>query len=318
MWETKITQMLGIQYPIIQGAFGGFGTSELAAPVSDAGGLGIITGNALGTPEALREDIRKAKSMTAKPIGVNLTAVGFWNIEGMCEVAIEEGITVVETAGFRADQYGKILKEAGVVWIHKVATMKHALAAERQGVDAVVVVGLEGAGFKSIIQLPTMIAIPWAARQLKVPLIAAGGIADARGFMAALAMGSEAVYMGTAFMATKECPIPDSYKQILVEGDPTEPKFRERNLAPPEAKEYAKVMSERGNVPEGEWLIKLERVLLKESAELPTEANFMEEVMRLAPGSLAVSVIDGVPTVKEFIDGLISEAEDIRRRWALG
>ena len=319
MWETKITKMLGIKYPIIEGAFGGFGTSALAVAVSEAGGLGMITAGAFRTPEELRADIRRAKSLTQKPFGVNLTAM-IPRIDEMREVAIEEGVGVVETAAYRADVHGQRLKEAGVKWIHKVATMKHALAAERQGADAVVVVGLEGAGFKSVTQLPTMIAIPWAVRELNVPVIAAGGIGDGRGFMAALAMGAEAVYMGTAFMATKECPISDKFKRILVEGDPTDPKFRDRNLLPPKMEEYQKVLKERGSTVESEWLLKLERVLLKESADVP-EGDWwnieLEEVFRMAPGSLAVAFIDGVVTVRELIEKIIGEAEAIRRRWAI-
>lgn len=321
MWKTRVTEMLGIQYPIIQGAYGGFGTSAIAAPVSEAGGLGLITAGAFNNIDKLRDDIRKAKATTGKPVGVNLTAMGMISLDEVCDVVIEEKVPVVETAGYRCDVYGKRLKQAGIIWIHKVATMKHALAAERQGADAVVVVGLEGAGFKSTIQLPTMIAIPWAVKELKVPVIGAGGIADAHGFMATLAMGAEAVYLGTAFMATKECPIPDAYKQLLVDGDPVDPKFRDRNLAPPNPEDFQKVMNQKGTVSQDEWLMKLERVLLKESPddlpkEMPTEIP-IEEVLKLAPGSLAVAVIDKVKTVKELIDELISGAEDIRRRWSL-
>jgi len=321
VWKTRVTEMLGIQYPIIQGAYGGFGTSAIAAPVSEAGGLGLITAGAFNNIDKLRDDIRKAKATTGKPVGVNLTAMGMISLDEVCDVVIEEKVPVVETAGYRCDVYGKRLKQAGIIWIHKVATMKHALAAERQGADAVVVVGLEGAGFKSTIQLPTMIAIPWAVKELKVPVIGAGGIADAHGFMATLAMGAEAVYLGTAFMATKECPIPDAYKQLLVDGDPVDPKFRDRNLAPPNPEDFQKVMNQKGTVSQDEWLMKLERVLLKESPddlpkEMPTEIP-IEEVLKLAPGSLAVAVIDKVKTVKELIDELISGAEDIRRRWSL-
>ena len=261
--------------------------------------------------------------MTSKPFGVNLTALGMASVQQMCEVVIEEKVPVVETAGYRCDVFGKQVQEAGIIWIHKVATMKHAQATEKQGADAVVVVGLEGAGFKSTIQLPTMIAIPWAVKELNIPVIAAGGIADAHGFMGAMAMGAEAVYLGTAFMATKECPIPDAYKQILVDGDPVDPKFRDRNLAPPKPEDYQKVMSERGQVSQEEWLMKLERVLLKESPddlpkEMPTHIseNEIQEILKLAPGSLAVAVIDKVKTAKELIDEIMSGAEDIRRRWA--
>ncbi|MBM3133110.1 MAG: nitronate monooxygenase, partial [Chloroflexi bacterium] len=260
MWHTRITEMLGIKYPIIQGAFGTFGTADFAVPVSEAGGLGMITAGGFQTPERFREELRKAKSMTKKPIAVNLTVMGCPHIEATRDVIIEEGgVVAVETAPIRADYLGKPLQQHGIKWIHKVASVKHALAAERQGADAVVIVGLEGAGFKSMDQVPTLIAIPWAARVLKIPVIAAGGIGDGRGFMAALMMGAEAVYMGTAFMATKECPISEKHKQFLVKSDPSEPKIRERCLTPPNLGEVAKVMAERNKIPEHEWLWKLER-----------------------------------------------------------
>jgi len=324
IWRTRITEMLGIEYPIIEGAYGTFGTSALAVPVSEAGGLGMITATALRTPEGLRQDIRRARSLTAKPFGVNLTVMTCPSVDEMCQVVIEEGVPVVETASYRADIYGKRLQAAGIKWIHKVATVKHALAAEQQGVDAVVIVGLEGAGFKSTLQLPTLVSIPWAVKQLKIPVIAAGGIGDARGFMAALAMGAEAVYLGTAFMATRECPISESHKQSMAEADPTEPKYRERCLAPPKPEELARVMAERESLPEAKWLLKLERVMLKDSADVTdllgddlTEEAMEEEILRSLPGSLAVAVIDRVVSVGELIGNMISEAEEIRRRWSI-
>ena len=172
-WNTTVTELLGSKYPIIQGAFGGFGTS---APVSEAGGFGIITASSWRTPERLREDIKKARSMTDKPFGVNLSVGLCPRIDEMREVAIEEMVPVIFTSAYRADNHGKRIQEAGLKWVHKVATVQHALAAERQGADAVVIVGLEGTAFKSIFQLPTLISITTAVKQLKVPLIAAGGI----------------------------------------------------------------------------------------------------------------------------------------------
>ena len=316
--------MLGIDYPIIEGAYGSFGTSALAVPVSEAGGLGMITATALRTPEGLRQDIRRARSLTDKPLAVNLTVMTCPSIDEVCQVIIDEGISVVETASYRADTYGKRLQAAGIKWIHKVATVKHALAAEQQGVDAVVVVGLEGAGFKSSLQLPTLISIPWAVKQLKIPVIAAGGIGDGRGFMAALAMGAEAVYLGTAFMATRECPIPERHKQSMAAADPTEPKYRERCLAPPRPEELARVMAERDSMPVDSWLRKLERVMLKDSPDSAdadwdnlTEEAIEEEILRSLPGSLAVAAIDGVVSVRDLIENMISEAEEIRRRWSI-
>jgi len=287
MWQTRITEMLGIEYPIIQGAYGGFGTSAIAGPASEAGALGIITANALRTPERLREDIAKARAMTDKPIGVNLSPRSMSNADEMVEVIIEAGIKVVETAGMNTEVYGKRLKEAGVVWIHKVATVRHALSAEQQGADAVIIVGIEGAGHKSPVQVTTLINIPLAAKVIKIPIIAAGGIGDARSFMAALVMGAEAVYMGTVFMATKECPISDRYKQSIVDRSPFEPAFRARVFAPPGA-----------------------------ATSEPTPGRDEEEE-RMSAVSLAVSTVDKIVTVKELIQDIITGAEAIRKRWAL-
>lgn len=320
MWKTRITEMLCIKYPIIEGSFSGFGTSALAAPVSEVGGLGMITAHALRTPEKLREDIRRLKSKTDKPFAVNLSIPICRNVDKMVEVIIDEGAPVVETSGARADAVGKRVQAAGIKWIHKVASVRHALSAEAQGVDAVVIVGLEGTGFKSPLTLPTLITIPWAVRQIKIPIVAAGGIGDSYGFMAALAMGAEAVYMGTAFMATKECPIPDSYKHKLVENTPDDPKIRSSILTPISADEYQKVIKEKGTIPEREWFMKLEEV----AANVPSDIFFSEETyyepeetLKIAPGSLAVAVIDRVVTVKELIENIIAGAEAIRKRWSI-
>ncbi len=324
IWKTKITEMLGMKYPIIQGAFGGFGTSALAAAVSQAGGLGMITSNAFKTPEKLREDIQRLKSKTDKAFAVNLTMGPSANLlDEMVDVIIDERVPVVETAAYRADVYGKRLQKAGIKWIHKVATIKHALAAEAQGVDAVVIIGLEGTGFKNPMQLPSLIGIPWAVRQIKIPIIVGGGIADSHGFMAALAMGAEAVYMGTAFLATKECPIPDRYKQIVVEGNPSDPRFRDRNLVPAKTEAYAKVLEKRGTIPDSRWLAELEASLSNQPVDLEKlgtmiESGDREALLEFAPASLAIGVIDKVVSVKELIDSIITGAEAIRRRWSVG
>jgi NAD(P)H-dependent flavin oxidoreductase YrpB (nitropropane dioxygenase family) len=316
-WKNRVTDILGSDYPIIQGAFAGFGTSALAAPVSDAGGFGIITAGALRTPEKLRDDIKRARSMTDKPFGINLSVGLCPQIDEMRDVAIEERVPVIFTAVYRAEDHGRRIHEAGLKWVHKVATIHHALAAERQGADAVVLVGLEGAGFKSIHQLPTLVAISNAVRMMKVPLIAAGGIGDAHGLVAALGMGAEGVYMGTRFMAIAECPISDRYKQELVNAKPWDAKYRDRALAPPKREEFENVMKDRSEEVTGEWLMRLERVLLKQSSEVPRdwESDLQnddpEVAVRTAGGSLAVGVIDSVVSARELIDTMIGEAEQI-------
>ena len=314
-WNTALTRLVGCRYPIIQGAFGGFGTSALAVPVSEAGGLGQITAGSFRTPELLRDDIRRAKSMTDKPIAVNFSMGMVPEIDRMLDVVIEERVGAVFTAAYRADKYGRRAQEAGIPWVHKVATIKHAQAAERQGADAVVIVGLEGTGFKSPIQLPTLISITVARRLLKIPIVAAGGIGDARGFLSALGMGACGIYMGTAFMATTECPISQRNKDELVAAQPWDARVRDRALAPPSPEELARVMKLRETLTLGEWMSRLERVMLKEPAELDKRRQQhlaegdLGEALRITGGSLAVGVIDRVRTCKELIDDIIQEAE---------
>jgi len=304
-WNNRVTEILGSKYPIMQGAYEGFGNSAIAAPVSEAGGFGIITAHAFRTPERLRQDIRKAKTMTDKPFGVNFS-VGFVpRIDEMLEVAIEEGITVVETSVFRADEYGQRLKKAGVKWIHKAASVDHALSAARRGADAVTLVGLEGIGFKHTSQLPTLTATAWATRQTAVPIIAAGGIGDARSFAAVLCLGAEGICMGTAFLATKECPVSDSHKRALVEASPIDESYRRMALVPPNPEDYQRVMKERESLSMDKWLRKLEKVTLGQSPDEPMKTKLM------AKGSLAVAFIDKIVTVKEFIDNLVRGAEEI-------
>jgi NAD(P)H-dependent flavin oxidoreductase YrpB (nitropropane dioxygenase family) len=227
-FKNDLTQMLGVKYPIIQGAFGNAGNSDLAVPVSKAGGLGIITSIYYPTAEDFRDDIRKAKEETDKPFAVNFT---LWKgkidnsyHEKYIPVALDEGIKTIFTSGYDGSYIGKIFKDAGRTWIHKCATIRHAKLIVEKGADAVVIVGREGTGYKSEEQHSTMINMTAARRILKVPIIAAGGIGDARGFIAALAMGASGIYMGTAFMATREYQAPEKFKKKIVNQDITDPK----------------------------------------------------------------------------------------------
>ena len=293
-WKTRVTEMLGCKYPIIEGAFGGFGRSVLAAPVSEAGGFGIIEATALGTPEKLRNDIRKARSMTDKPFGVNLSLIGYPRIDELRDVAIEEQVAAIFTSAYKAEEHGKRIKEAGIPWIHKVGTIKHALAAERHGADALVVVGIEGEGEKAANHLTTLTTVSMATKMLHTPVIAAGGIGDGRTFLAALAMGAEGVYMGTAFMATKECPIAERHKQALVNASPYDLEVRDRVFAPP---------------PTG-----LDELTRKQEVyQLVGDAkpHSTSRPMPVMGGSMAVGAITRIVTVKELIDNIIHEAEEL-------
>ena len=304
-WNNRVTQILGSRYPIMLGAMQGIGRSTIAAPVSEAGGFGVITAHCFRKPEQLREDIRRARTMTDKPFGVNFSIGFVADMDAMLDVALDEGVEVIETSVFRAGEYGRRAKAAGARWVHKVASVEHAIAAERQGADAVIIVGLEGMGFKHTSQIPTLTGIAWAVKQMQVPVIAAGGIGDARTFAGALAAGAEGVCMGTAFLATQECPISDKYKQSLINAKPTDPLFRNQALNPPNSEALTEVMKERNTLPLDQWLKRLEKVMLQQSPDGPMKGKEM------AGGSLAVAFIDRIVPVKELIDGMVGGAEQI-------
>ena len=315
-WRTRVTELLGCKYPILEGAFAGFGNWQFAAAVAEAGAYGLITATVSQTPERLREDIRRCRDATNGAFGVNLSIAGCPRVEEMLEVCIEEGVQV-ETATYKPDALAPRIKEAGLTWIHKAARVKDAIYAENLGADAVIVVGLEGVGFKSPEQLPTMITTIWGAKQVKVPFISAGGIGDANGFLGALGMGADAIMMGTAFMATKECPINDAAKEAMVRVSPDQPQLRHRVLDSADPKAYAEVMKMRDKLPLQDWLRRLERVRLKDSEWWDSgDATSQEgEASPSSLGSLAVSVIDHVPTVKELIDNIVHGAEELLDSW---
>ena len=315
-WKTRVTELLGCEYPILQGALSRIGNWKFAAAVSNSGAHGCLTAAVSLTPDRLRDDIRRCRDATDKPFSVNITIGMCPHIDEMLEVCLEEEVEVIETAVFNADPYGKRIKEAGRKWIHKTATLRHALHAEKQGADAIILVGLEGIGFKNVSQLPTMTSIAWAARHIKVPLIAAGGIGDARTFLGALALGADGVMMGTAFMATQECPISDRFKERMIQASPDNPYLRTTVLAPPNPKDYEEVMKKRHEMPLERWLTALERVMLKHSDWELAPEMWNEDYDRLSSlMSFAVAYIDHIPTVKEFVDNIIHGAEEILNSW---
>jgi NAD(P)H-dependent flavin oxidoreductase YrpB (nitropropane dioxygenase family) len=186
-WKTRITDLLGCKYPVLQGAFAGFGNWEFAASVANTGAHGMITASVSGTPEKLREDILKCREATGGTFSLNFTLSHSLPWKEMLEVCIEEGVPL-ETAAYKPDDLVPRIKEAGLTWIHKAARVKDAIRAAKLGADAVIIVGLEGTGFKSPEQLTTMLSLGWALREIDVPVIAAGGIGDARGLLGTLGM----------------------------------------------------------------------------------------------------------------------------------
>jgi len=311
-WKTKITELLGCKYPILEGAYAKQGSWKFAAAVANAGAHGLITATVARTPEKLREYIRRCRDATDGSFGVNLSIGICPRIEEVLEVCIEEGVQV-ETAVFRPDSLAPRIKEGGVKWIHKTARIRDALHAEKLGADAIIVVGLEGTGFKQVEQLPTMLTTIQAKRELKVPFIAAGGIGDARGFLGALAMGADGIMMGTAFMATEEFPLPHRTKEAIIKASPYNPELRHRVLGSVDPEAYEEVMKLRDRLPLEEWLLMLERVNLKDPdwKNVSLRRTDVQEIEELRLVSLAAAVMDRIPTAKEFIDSIVRGAEQL-------
>jgi NADH:quinone reductase (non-electrogenic) len=220
--KTRFTELVGIEHPIVQGGMMWVGRAELAAAVSNAGGLGILTALTQPTPDALREEIERCRSMTDKPFAVNLTILPSVNPPPYAEyrkAIIDSGIKIVETAGHKPQEHVDEFKAHGILVVHKCTAVRHALSAERMGVDAISIDGFECAGHPGEDDIPGLILIPAAADKVKIPMIASGGFGDGRGLAAALALGAEGINMGTRFCATKEAPIHDNVKQLLVAND---------------------------------------------------------------------------------------------------
>lgn len=218
--KNRVTRLLGIRYPIVQGGMQWVGTAELAAAVSNAGGLGILTALTQPTPEALGREIERCRSMTEQPFGVNLTILPTTApppYEAYLDVIIGSGVKILETAGNNPKAFIAKAKAAGVTLIHKCTSVRHGLSAERNGVDIVSMDGFECAGHPGEDEVGGFVIFPLAARRLKVPVLASGGISDGRGLAAALTLGAEGINMGTRFCATREAPIHDNIKQMMVE-----------------------------------------------------------------------------------------------------
>jgi len=220
--RTRFTDLMGIRYPIVQGGMMWVGRAELASAVSNAGGLGMITALTQPTPDDLRREIDRCRTMTDMPFGVNLTILPSVSPPPYAEyrkAIIDSGVKVVETAGYKPQEHIDDFKGNGVKVIHKCTAVRHALSAERMGADVISIDGFECAGHPGEDDIPGLILIPAAADKVKIPMIASGGFGDGRGLVAALALGAEGINMGTRFCATAEAPIHPRIKQFLVDND---------------------------------------------------------------------------------------------------
>ena len=313
--KTRITELFGIQHPIIQGGMHYVGFAEMAAAVSNAGGLGIITGLTQRTPELLAKAIARCRQMTDKPFGVNLTflpALTQPDYPGYIKAIIEGGVKAVETAGNNPQKWMPILKENGIQVIHKCTSVRHSLKAEQIGCDAVSVDGFECGGHPGEDDIPNFILLPRAADELKIPFVASGGMADGRSLVAALAMGAEGMNMGTRFIATKEAPVHENVKKAIVAASELDTRLVMRPLRNTE-----RVLKNAA----------VDRLLEKEKA-LGAKLQFqdiIEEVAGVYPKimtdgdmeagawscGMVVGLINDIPTCKELIDRIMKEAEDI-------
>ena len=316
--KTRITEMFGIEHPIIQGGMHYVGFAELAAAVSNAGGLGTITGLTQKTPADLANEIAKCKDMTDKPFAVNLTflpTVSAPDYPGYVRAIIEGGVPIVETAGRNPQQVMPYLKDAGIKVIHKCTSVRHSLKAQEIGCDAVSVDGFECGGHPGEDDIPNMILLPRAADELEIPFVSSGGMADARSLVASLAMGAEGMNMGTRFMATVEAPIHDNVKQAIVAATELDTRLIMRPLRNTE-----RVLTNDA----------VERVLATEKekgAELKFE-DILDDVAGVYPKvmidgdmdigawscGMVAGLINDIPTCKELIDGIMTEADVLIRR----
>jgi len=315
--KTRITDLFGIEHPIIQGGMHYVGFAELAAAVSNAGGLGTITGLTQKTPADLSNEIAKCNEMTNKPFAVNLTflpTVSSPDYPGYVKAIIEGGVQVVETAGRNPVQVMPYLKDAGIKVIHKCTSVRHALKAQEIGCDAVSVDGFECGGHPGEDDIPNMILLPRAADELEIPFVSSGGQADARSLVASLAMGADGMNMGTRFMATVEAPIHQNVKDAIVAASELDTRLIMRSLRNTE-----RVLNNPA----------VERVLTMEKAK-GNDITF-EDILTDVAGVYPKVMIDGdmdvgawscgmvaglihdIPTCKELIDGIMAEAEILIR-----
>ncbi|MDP2743749.1 MAG: nitronate monooxygenase family protein [Dehalococcoidia bacterium] len=316
MLSTRITQLLGIRHPILQGAMQWLSRAELAAAVSNAGGLGILSALTFPGSKELREEIRKTRNLTSKPFAVNVTLLPTSrqvNYGEYFAVALEEGVKVIETAGRSPEPYLKQIRDGGAKLLHKVARIRDALTAERLGVDAVTIVGFEAGGHPSADCVTSFILIPEAADGLKIPLIAAGGIGDSRGLVAALALGAEGVMLGTRFVATRECPAHPRFKEWLLQASDRDTILLERsinNMGRFMKTAYAQKVLEMEE--KGATLAELLPYISGERGRKALQEGDTENAV--IPCGQVAALLHHIPSVKEVIENLVADADRVMSR----
>lgn len=315
--RTRITEMLGIEHPIVQGGMMNVGYAELASAVSNAGGLGIITALTQPTPEALRDEIERTKAMTAKPFGVNMTifpTVNSPDYKAYAQAIIDGGVKIVETAGTQAvREIWEMLKPHGVTILHKCTAVRHALSAERAGCDIISIDGFECAGHPGEDDIPGLILIPAAADKVKIPMLASGGFGDGRGLVAALSLGAEGINMGTRFCATVEAPIHDNVKQAYIDNDERGSFliFRNfKNTARVGRSEVSEEVVRRLSKPDAVFEDVRELVAGTAGKELLQTGDLSKGVFW---AGMVQGLIHDIPTCQQLIDRIVGDAEAIIR-----
>ncbi|GAA3990159.1 nitronate monooxygenase family protein [Comamonas faecalis] len=320
--KTRITELFGIERPIIQGGMHYVGFAELAAAVSNAGGLGLITGLTQKTPALLAQEIARCRELTDKPFGVNLTflpAVNPPDYPGYVQAIIDGGVKIVETAGNNPQKWLPALKDAGIKVIHKCTSVRHALKAQSIGCDAISVDGFECAGHPGEDDVPNFILLPRAAKELSIPFVASGGMADGRSLVAALALGADGINMGTRFIATKEAPVHQNVKDAIVAASELDTRLIMRPLRNTE-----RVLLNDAT----QRVIEKERQLgnsLTFADIVPEVAGVYPRVMQQGDMEAGVwscgmvaGLIDDVPSVQQLLDRIMAEAEALIRQRLTG
>lgn len=315
--STRFTELLGIEHPIVQGGMQWVGRAELVAAVSNAGALGVLTGLTQPTPEALAAEIERCRSMTDKPFGVNLTILPTINPPPYAEyrrAIIESGIKIVETAGSKPQEHIDEFKAHGIKILHKCTSVRHALSAERMGADVISIDGFECAGHPGEDDVPGLVLIPITADKVKIPIIASGGFADARGLVAALALGADGINMGTRFCATREAPIHERVKELLLKNDEraTNLIFRKlhntaRVAKSPVSDQVAEILSQPG--AKFEDVAHLVRGV--KGREVLETGNLD---LGLVWAGQSQGLLHDIPSVAELIDRIMREATSIIRQ----
>jgi nitronate monooxygenase len=321
--KTRITEMFGIQYPIIQGGMMWVGRAELAAAVSNAGGLGILTALTQPTPQALSEEIERCRSMTDKPFAVNLTLLPSINPPPYLEYVqaiIDGGVKIVETAGRSPEPFMDAFKAAGIKVIHKCTSVRHALKAEKVGCDAVSVDGFECAGHPGEDDVTNLVLLPAAYQKLKIPMVASGGIATGSQLAAALALGAEGVNMGSRFVATEEAPVHENMKRAMVDADERQTTLMFRTLGNTcrvfknsIAMEVVDIEAQPG---ETDFADLQALVAGARGRERCIEDGAIDDGIWTV--GMVVGLIDDIPSCKTLIEGMVSEAKEVLEQRLLG